>query len=181
MTQAFVFIRPLVLWWLGASYLAGVTVICIIMLAIPGFMYYYTMRSVLDAASAKPYNTRNVLIALAVFCAMSITLVHVAPREWVLPGVSAAMTISIYVLAAATERSLRAVKLVSKAPQMSHLWIVALLAGVSLAAQMASHFEITKAAFCAILLINIVLAVLLLRRSKPPWLTFVSRVAFCRS
>ena len=180
MTQAFIFIRPLVLWWLGASYLPGVTVICIFMLAIPGFMYYYTMRSVLDAASAKPYNTNNVLIALAVFCALSITLVHIAPRDWVLPGVSAAMTISIYVLAVATERSLRAVKLVSGAPQISHLWIVALLAAVSLAAQLASHFEITKIAFCAILLINFVMAALILRRSRPPWLAFVSRVALCR-
>jgi len=181
MTQAFIFIRPLVLWWLGASYLPGVTVICIILLAIPGFMYYYTMRSVLDAASAKPYNTRNVLVALVAFCAVSITIVHTAPRVWVLPGVSAAMTISIYVLAMATERSLRVVKLVNGAPQISHLWIVALLAFVSLAAQLAFHFEITKAAFCAVLLINIVLSALLLRRSSPPWLVFVNRVALCRS
>ncbi|MFZ1086551.1 MAG: hypothetical protein WAN35_16425 [Terracidiphilus sp.] len=181
MTQSFIFIRPLILWWLGASYLPGVTVICIIMLAIPGFMYYYTMRSVLDAASANPYNTRNVLIALVIFCAVSIILIHTVPRVWVLPGVSTAMTISIYVLAMATERSLRAIKLVSGTPQISHLWIVALLAAVSLAAQMAFHFEITKAAFCTVLLINIALSALLLRRSRPPWLDFVSRVALCRS
>jgi O-antigen/teichoic acid export membrane protein len=181
MTQAFIFVGPLARWWLGASYLPGLPVICIIMFAIPGFMYYYTMRSVLDAASTTPYNTRNVMLALAIFCAVSVAVIHVAPREWILLGVSAAMTIALYLLAIATDISLRVIKLVDRAPQMSFMWVVALLAAVSLAAQLAFHFEITKIAFCAILLINMGLALLLMRKSRPEWVTFVSSIALSRA
>jgi O-antigen/teichoic acid export membrane protein len=180
-TQALVFIGPLVRWWLGPSSLPGVPVICIIMLAIPGFMYYYAMRSVLDAASTTPYNTRNVLVALGIFSLVSLTIIHFAPRDWVLLGVSASMTIALYALAIATDRSLRALKVVDQAPQMSSMWIVALLAVVSLAAQAVFHFEITKIAFCAVQLMNLALALLLMRESRPEWVTFVGRIALSRA
>jgi len=181
MTQALIFIGPLVRWWLGDSYLSGVPVICIIMLAIPGYMYFCAMRSVLDAASAIPYNTRSVILALAVFCVISLTVTYAAPREWVLLWVSATMTIAFYVLAIATEWSLRAVKLVVQAPQMSPMLIVALLAFVSLSAQFAFHFEITKTAFCLVLLFNVGLTLMLIRQSQPEWVTFMSRVALSRA
>jgi hypothetical protein len=181
MTQALIFIAPLVRWWLGASSLPGVPVICAILLAIPGFMYYYAMRSVLDAASSTPYNTRNVFVALSIFSVVSLTIIHIASREWALLGVSASMTIAFYVLAIATDSSLRALRLVDQAPQMSSMWTVALLAAVSLAAQVLFHFEIPKIAFCTVLLMNVVLALLMMRKSKPEWVTFASRIALSKA
>jgi O-antigen/teichoic acid export membrane protein len=180
MSQAIVFAGPLVSWWLGVSSLPGVPVICTIMVAIPAFMYYYALRSVLDAASSTPYNTRNVILSLGVFCTIAFAVIRLAPHELVLLGISATMTIALYVLAIATDRSLRAVKLADRAPQTSTMWIVALLAAISLAAQLAFNFEITKIAFCIVLLANMGLALLLLRKSRPEWLIFVSRVALSR-
>jgi len=95
--------------------------------------------------------------------------------------VSASMTIALYALAIATDRSLRALKVVDQAPQMSSMWIVALLAVVSLAAQAVFHFEITKIAFCAVQLMNLALALLLMRESRPEWVTFVGRIALSRA
>jgi hypothetical protein len=168
-------------WWLGASYLPGMPVICIIIFAIPGYMYFCAMRSVLDAASKTPFNTRSVVLALAVFCSASLVVIHVAPRQWILLGVSGTMTIALYVLAIATDWSLRSVKLVERAPQMSPMKIVVLLAAVSLASQFVFNFEITKTAFCVVLLIDIGLAMLLMRKTQPEWVTFVSRVALSRA
>jgi O-antigen/teichoic acid export membrane protein len=181
MTQVLIFIGPLVRWWLGESYLPGVPVICTLMASIPAFMYYYATRSVLDAASPTPYNTRNLVVALAVFCAVSLAVIHAAPRAWVTIGVSAAMTVAFYVLAIATDRSLRAVKLVDRGPELHALWTVGILGAVSLTVQFICRFEIGKVAFSAVELFNIGFAVLLTRRSQPAWLTFVSRVALSRA
>jgi len=180
MTQALIFISPLIKWWLGASYAPGLPVICILLMAIPGYMYYYAMRSVLDAASSKAYNTHNVLVALGTFFAIAFSVIRFAPREYVLLGVSAAMTFALYVLAIATDRSLRSVKLVDRAPELSPLWTVATLDCVSLAAQMIFRFEISKAAFCAVLVINLGLAAMLTRKWQPQWIVFVRNVALSR-
>jgi len=180
MTQALIFINVIVRWWLGPAFAAGVPVICILILAIPGFMYFHAMRSVLDAASITAYNTRNLIVALTVFSVASITVIRIAPRDLVLYGVAAAMTVSVYVLALATDGTLRALKLAAHPPEMRSMWIVPLLAAVSLAAQLTFHFEITKFAFCLVQLANIGLVLLLMRRSRPEWVSFVCRVAFAK-
>lgn len=181
MTQALIFAAPLVRWWLGSSYLPGVPVICLMMVAIPAYMHYCALCSILDAASPTPYNTRNMVLALAVFCLLSLGVVRFAPREWVVLGVAGAMTVSIYVLALATEISLRAVKLAGRAPELSSLWIVALMGAISLSAQLAFHFDIGKPAFCAVQLLNLGLAFFLTRRRKPEWVEFVSSIALSRA
>jgi len=180
MTQALIFAGPLVRWWLGPSYQAGVPVICVIIFAIPGLMYYNALRSVLDAASKTPYNTHNLILSLAFFVVASVATIQTAPKEWVLLGVSAAMTVSIYVLAALTDRSLWRIMLAYRKPQLSSMWIIALLGAISLTAQSAYHFEITKIAFCAVILTNLGVVVLLMRKSQPEWVVFVGRIALSR-
>jgi O-antigen/teichoic acid export membrane protein len=180
-TQALIFISPLIKWWLGDSYLPGVPVICVLLVSIPAFMYYYAMRSVLDAASPTPYNTRNLFISLGLFFAVSFGVVLWAPRAWITIGVSAAMTMAFVALAIATDNSLRKVQLVDSAPELRQLWIVGVLGVVSLAAQFACHFEIGKAPFCAVTLLNLGLAVWLTQKSQPRWLNFLRQVALSKA
>jgi O-antigen/teichoic acid export membrane protein len=180
-TQALIFINPLIKWWLGNSYLPGVPVICVLMVSIPAFMYYYAMRSVLDAASATPYNTQNLFISLGLFFAVSFVVILWAPRTWITIGVSASMTMAFVALAIATDNSLRTVRLVDSAPELRQLWIVGVLGIVSLAAQFACHFEIGKAVFCAVALLNLGLAMWLTQKSQPRWLSFLRQVVLSRA
>jgi O-antigen/teichoic acid export membrane protein len=178
--QGLVFARPLVLWWLGPSSVAGVPVIRVVMLAIPAYMYFLALRSVVDAASEVAYNARNVLITLAVLMALSAAVVRFAPHDRIVIGVAAATTIAMCVLALATHRTLHELRLADWSPQIGPMWMAGLLGATSLTAQLAFHFNITKLAFSAVLLANLGLAFLLLRKSQPEWVGFVLRVAFTR-
>jgi O-antigen/teichoic acid export membrane protein len=179
--QGLIFARPLVLWWLGPSGVAGVPVIRMVMLAVPAYMYFVALRSVVDAASAVAYNARNVLITLAVLMALSAAVIRFLPHDRIVIGVAAATAVAICVLAFTTHRTLRTLRLADRSPQFGPIWVAGLLGATSLTAQLAFHFQITKPAFGAVLLANLGLAFLLLRKSQPEWVGFVLRVAFTRT
>jgi O-antigen/teichoic acid export membrane protein len=179
--QGLIFARPIVLWWLGPSCLAGVPVIRTVMLAVPAYMYFVALRSVVDAASDVAYNARNVLIALAALIALSAAVIRFVPPDRIVLGVAAATAFAIVLLAFTTHRTLRALGLADRAPQFGLIWVTGLLGAASLTAQLAFHFQITKLAFAVVLLANLGLAFLLLRKSQPEWMGFVLRVAFTRT
>lgn len=179
--QALIFSQPIVLWWLGPSCIAGVPVICIVLLAVPGYMYFLAMRSVVDAASNIAYNARNLLITLAVLIALSVVIVRYFPRPWIVIGVAAATAVACYVLAFLTHWTLHTLKLSDWSPQGGLIWMVPLLGAINLTAQWAFHFEITKPAFALVVLVNLGLILLLLYKSQPEWVGFVRRVAFART
>jgi O-antigen/teichoic acid export membrane protein len=178
--QGLIFARPIVLWWLGPTCVAGVPVIRTVLLAVPAYMYFVAMRSVVDAASEVAHNARNVLIALAVLVALAAAVLRFVPPEKIVIGIAAATATAICVLAVATHRTLRILNL-SGRPQFGPIWLAGLLGAISLTAQSAFHFEITKPAFCVVLLANVGLAWLLLRKSQPDWMGFLLRVAFART
>ena len=176
--QGLIFARPLVLWWLGPSGVAGVPVIRVVMLAVPAYMYFLALRSVVDAASEVAYNARNVLITLAVLLVLSAGVIRFIPHDRIVLGVAAATAIAICVLGFRTHITLSTLKLADRSPQLGPIWVAGLLGAISLAAQFAFHFQITKLAFVAVLLANLGLVLLLLRKSQPEWVGFVLRVAF---
>ena len=178
--QGLIFARPLVLWWLGPSSVAGVPVIRVVMLAIPAYTYFLALRSVVDAASEVAYNARNVLITLAVLMVLSVGVIGFVPHDKIVIGVAVAITVAIGVLALATHWTLHALRLADWTPQIGPMWMAGLLGATSLTAQLAFHFQITKSALAMVLLTNLGLAFLLLRKSQPEWLSFMLRVAFSR-
>jgi len=179
--QGLIFARPIVLWWLGPSCVAGVPVICMVMLAIPAYMYFLAFRSVVDAASNVAYNARNVLITLAVLIALLAAVIRFIPQQKIVLGAAVATTLAVAVLAYATHATLRVLRLAEWPLQLSTIWVAGLLGATSLTAQLGFHFQITKAAFVFVLSLNAALAFLLLRKSQPEWLSFVLRIAFTRT
>jgi hypothetical protein len=103
------------------------------------------------------------------------------PQESIVLGVAAATTLAMCVLAIATHRTLRVLGVVELSPQFGLLWVGVLLGATSISAQLAFHFQITKPAFAAVLLLNAGLAFLLLRKFQPEWLGFMLRLAFFRT
>lgn len=180
MTQALIFAPALVLWWLGPAYLPGVSTIRILMCAIPGLMYYYGLRSVLDAASPFAYNTRNLLIALTAFGLIAVPASIFAPGHLLLNLVAFAMTFSIYLLAIATNMSLQKLDLARSLPQWKPLWVVAIVAATSLAVQMLVRFQTTRILFVAIELANTTVLFLLLRRWRPEWIAFLNKMVLTK-
>jgi len=176
--QGLIFARPLVLWWLGPSSMAGVAVIRMLLLGVPAYMYFVAMRSVVDAASPVAYNAKSVLLALIVLLVLSAAVIHFCPQERFVLGMAAATTLAMWVLAVATHRTLHALALAELLPRFGSLGVGLLLTATSLSAQWAFHFQITKPAFAVVLLVNVGLAILFLRKFQPPWLGFMLRVAF---
>jgi O-antigen/teichoic acid export membrane protein len=179
--QGLIFARPLVLWWLGPSCVAGVPVIRMVMLGIPASMYFAGLRTVVDAASPVAYNARNVVLTMAVLTGLLGGVIAFVPREKIVMAVAAATTVAIWVLAVATHRTLQALVMTDPAHQFSTIGLAALLGTSSLAAQWAFHFQITKPEFILVMLVNSGLAFVLLRKSQPEWLGFMLRVAFSRT
>ena len=179
--QGLIFARPLLLWWLGPSCLPGVPVICMLLLSVPAYMYFVALRTVVDAASRVPYNARNSVIALGSLLLLSAAAIRFCPPQKIVMGVAAATAVAVWVLALATHRTLRSLKLANLPARFDSLGLVALPAATSLAAQVVFHFQITKIAFALVLAANLGWMVLLLRKSQPQWLSFVWGVAFTRS
>ena len=178
--QGLIFTRPLVLWWLGPSCLPAVPVIRMVLLATPAYMYFTALRAVVDAASPVAYNARNVLVTMAVLVSLlGIVIGYVPPAKMVM-AVAAATTVSMWVLAVATHRSLQTLGLADLTPSLEAVRLAGMLGITSLIAQLGFHFQITKPAFVLVALTNVGLAFLLLRQRKPAWVGFMLRVAFAR-
>jgi hypothetical protein len=134
-----------------------------------------------DASSPVAYNARNVLIALAVLIALLVAVICFVPHEKIVIATAATTTVAMCVLAVATHVTLRALRLTDSAPQFGPMWLAGVLGITSLAAELAFRFQITQLAFGLVLLLNLALTFLFLRRSQPEWLGFFLRVAFPRT
>lgn len=62
----------LLTWYLGDEFLAGISVLRILLFAILPYSLFILLRDFLDAMDVRPINTRNLLIALTVFLAIGI-------------------------------------------------------------------------------------------------------------
>jgi O-antigen/teichoic acid export membrane protein len=67
--QVLVFADVLIRIWVGQRFLAGTVVVRLVLLGVPFYLFVTALRSALDAASWRPYNTGNTMAALALFLA----------------------------------------------------------------------------------------------------------------
>lgn len=105
--QMVVFSDVIVKAWVGPGFLGGIRIIQITILAVPFYFVHAGLRSVIDAAAVKAYNTRNIVIAGGVFL-LSIPLVKLyVPADHLLDGLAASGVLGLAVLALCTLRTVQ--------------------------------------------------------------------------
>lgn len=97
--QLLVWAAPLVLVWLGAAYAPAVPLVRVQLAALAPYLFYTLLRSVVDALDARPVNTLNLGVALAV--TLAVCAVGVACRAGAL-GLAAGTATGLFTLGAAT-------------------------------------------------------------------------------
>lgn len=147
-TQVIVFADILVHALAGPGLKEEISVIRLVLIGVPFFLFFTALRSVLDAGSARPLNARNLLVALftlTVLCAASVVL---APRDMLLHCIALSLVLSLGVLAYATRISL--VRLFSLQPDWRQSAVpiscAMVLASVALACHGFSELNIIQVA-----------------------------------
>jgi O-antigen/teichoic acid export membrane protein len=105
--QLIVFTDVIISAWVGPSYLAGLQVIRIVIIAVPFYSIHAGLRAAIDAAAVKAYNTRNALISLGTFLVLAVLSAIVLPHEHLLEGLAGSSVIGLLVLAACGFETLR--------------------------------------------------------------------------
>jgi O-antigen/teichoic acid export membrane protein len=105
--QLIVFSGAIVRIWVGPSFLEGIRVIQIVILAVPFYFFYAGLQSVINAAAVKAHNTRNILVSVGVFL-LFISLVNAfIPSDHLLEGFAASGVVGLAALASCTLRTVR--------------------------------------------------------------------------
>ena len=105
--QMIVFSDVIVRAWVGPSFLEGIRIIQITILAVPFYFIYAGLRSVIDAAAVRAYNTRNIVISGIVFLLfIALIKINVSPNH-LLEWLAASGAVGLAVLAFCTLRTIR--------------------------------------------------------------------------
>lgn len=105
--QLVVFADVVVRTWVGPGFENEMGVIRLVLLTIPPYLFYMTLRSTIDAATVKPYNTANVMSSLAVYVGLVLVWIRFLPDHSLLVGIAASLFASQLLLALLTARTFR--------------------------------------------------------------------------
>lgn len=180
--QLVVFADNVLRLWLGQRFGGEITVVRVIILAIPFYLVYCCLRGSVDAASITAYNTRNLLLSLVLFVTLLMVVVKIMPPALILEGVAGALLLACAFLAALTVRSTQ------KLFGLTMPWRLAapgLLAGLAItgATFLVRSTIGTRLTSLESLLLPIPAALAFaftLRATKATWLTFFLELSFQR-
>jgi O-antigen/teichoic acid export membrane protein len=181
--QALVFADVLIRIWVGQRFLEGTLVVRLVLLGVPFYFFVTTLRSALDAASWRPYNTGNTMAALALFLAVVGAATRLTSGKALLEATAGGLAAALILLAWLTARlvrrfyGLRVPWRTSAAP---------MLFGVLLgAAGFVFHrFRGIRTGVVELVAFELCLGALflcLLMRRSSPWILFLRNTAFQRS
>lgn len=105
--QLAVFADVVVRTWVGPGFDAEMGVIRLVLLAIPPYLFFMTLRSTIDAATVKPYNTANVVSSLAAYVGLILVWIRFLSGHSLLFGVATSLFASQLLLALLTARTFR--------------------------------------------------------------------------
>jgi len=105
--QLAVFADVVVRAWVGPGFQNEMDVIRIVLLAIPPYLFFVALRSTIDAATIKPYNTANVLISLTAYLGLIGAWMALFPRYSLLLGIAGSLLGSQILLSVLTARTFR--------------------------------------------------------------------------
>lgn len=100
--QMFVFAGCILVIWVGPGYEQAVSVVRILIAAVPFYFVYCGLRSVVDAGAIKAFNTWNILISASVFIVGAVLTKSLLPNEHLLVGLALSVDASLFVLACLT-------------------------------------------------------------------------------
>jgi hypothetical protein len=105
--QLVVFADVLVRVWVGPRFLPGISVIRLLILAIPPYLFYMALRSSIDAVTVKPRNAGNVMVALVIYLALTAATLKALPARFLLEGIAGSLVVALCVLGMLTARTFR--------------------------------------------------------------------------
>jgi len=105
--QMVIFSDVIVRVWVGPRFLEGIHIIQIVIVAVPFYFVYAGLRSVIDAAAVKAYNTRNIAISGGIFL-LSLPIIKLCvPPVYLLEALAASGVLGLAVLTVCTLRTIR--------------------------------------------------------------------------
>jgi O-antigen/teichoic acid export membrane protein len=180
-TQALIFANPVIRWWIGGSYHSAVPVMSVMILGVPGYMYFVALRTVIDAATPVAYNTRNVVASLVFLVVLTAGAVQFLAPEQLVIGIGVATTLTVWFLAFLTNRTLRILEMGKMETSLRPFFAAAVLGLVGLAVQFGTGFNMSKMAFSLTLALNCMLLAILMHKHQPDWMSLVGRRGLVRS
>ncbi len=106
--QVLVFADTLVRVWIGPSATNDVTVIRLVLIGVPFYLFYTGLRSVIDAGSIRPRNAINTIASLTALGLMISLSLRMVPRAFLVHAIGLSLVISLAILAFLTAASLSA-------------------------------------------------------------------------
>lgn len=105
--QVIAFADTLVHFWVGPRYSPAITLVRLLILAIPPYLFFMALRSGIDAITVKPLNAMNVLIALALYLMMLVLVLIAIRPAYLLDAIAISMVASMALLGVLTARTFR--------------------------------------------------------------------------
>ena len=105
--QLAIFADVVVRAWVGPGFEGQMGVIRMVLLAIPPYLFFVTLRSTIDAVSVKPLNTANVMIGLAAYLGLIVACIKLFSAQSLLMGIAGSLLASQLLLATLTARTFR--------------------------------------------------------------------------
>lgn len=104
--QLIVFSDVLVHAWIGGSPLEDTSIIRVVLIGVPFYLFYTALRSAVDAGSIRPLNARNDVVSLWALLILIALSTRLAPREFLLHAIAVSLVLSFALLAFCTKMSL---------------------------------------------------------------------------
>jgi O-antigen/teichoic acid export membrane protein len=105
--QALVFADVLIRIWVGQRFLEGTVIVRLVLLGVPFYLFVTALRSALDAASWRPYNTGNTMAALALFLAVFGAATKLTSGKALLEATAGGLAAALMLLGWLTARVVR--------------------------------------------------------------------------
>jgi O-antigen/teichoic acid export membrane protein len=161
--------------WVGPSFLVGIRIIRITILAVPFYFVYAGLRSIIDAAAVKAYNTRNIVISGGIFL-LSIPLIKLCvPPGYLLEGLAASGVLGLVVLTVCTLRTIQQLIRIDLewVRLLPGLCIAAMFGALSLSFHRWNHYELGLAALSLFEFFLAGLYLLIMWTLRSPWVRFL--------
>lgn len=181
--QLIVFADVLVRAWVGNRIAAGgLGVIRLTLIAIPFYLLFASLRSVIDATSVTPYNTFNVLVTSGAFVVFAGAAVRFSTTDDLLSNIAVATVAAIALLAVLTIRTLRKMYGVEIRWRQcgAALALSAALGGCSYAARLALGSSLNLISAVAIGMTASAIFIIVIKGIGASWLPFFWNLAFQR-